>query len=110
MKTEKTTLYTLLSSDEKLFVDFFNSFNSNHSNLENEHLIIKLSENLNTSVEQIALFLSFADIHKKKGTSFVVICTRIDVDAFPETFNIVPTLEEAIDLLEMETIERDLGF
>jgi hypothetical protein len=34
----------------------------------------------------------------------------VNVDDFPETFNIVPTLVEAEDVIEMENIQRDLGF
>ena len=32
------------------------------------------------------------------------------MDDFPDNFNIVPTLQEAEDVIEMENIERDLGF
>ena len=42
--------------------------------------------------------------------SFVVIKSGINIDDFPESVNIVPTLQEAEDILEMEAIERDLGF
>ena len=35
---------------------------------------------------------------------------EIDIDDFPESINIVPTLQEAKDIMEMEAIERDLGF
>ncbi|MBL4904603.1 MAG: hypothetical protein JKZ00_00940 [Flavobacteriaceae bacterium] len=110
MKTEKTALYTVLTSDENSFADFFESFNATHTGIENEHIIIELSENLNSNFEQISLFLNCAVTHKSNGTSFAVVCSGIDIDLFPETFNIVPTLTEAIDVIEMEAIERDLGF
>ena len=32
------------------------------------------------------------------------------MDDFPEYFNIVPTLIEAEDIIEMEAMERELGF
>ena len=32
------------------------------------------------------------------------------MDDFPEDFNIVPTLIEAEDIIEMENMERELGF
>ena len=110
MKTEKTALYTVLTSDEHSFTDFFESFSATLSDIENEHVIVELSENLNSSFEQISLFLDYAVAHKSNGTSFAVVCSGVDIDLFPETFNIVPTLTEAIDVLEMEAIERDLGF
>jgi hypothetical protein len=33
----------------------------------------------------------------------------MNADDFPENFNIVPTLIEAEDILEMENMERELG-
>ena len=43
-------------------------------------------------------------IYEKKG-SFVIV-SKI---SFDENLNIVPTLQEAFDFIEMEEIERDLG-
>ena len=34
----------------------------------------------------------------------------IDIDAISEEINIVPTINEALDILQMDAIERDLGF
>jgi len=110
MNIEKKELYTIITSDEKSFSDFFNAFSTSHTSLKKEHLIVVFSEELNTTTEQISLFLDVAATHKSNGTSFAIVCNGIDIDAFPETFNIVPTFEEAIDVLEMEAIERDLGF
>ena len=42
--------------------------------------------------------------------SFVLVVKGIDADDFPDELNIVPTLIEANDILEMDNIERDLGF
>ena len=34
----------------------------------------------------------------------------IEIDDFPEELNIVPTLIEAEDIIDMENMERELGF
>ena len=34
----------------------------------------------------------------------------IDIDDIPEELSVVPTFIEALDMLEMDAIERDLGF
>ena len=39
-----------------------------------------------------------------------MVNANIDIDDFPDYFNIVPTLQEAEDVIEMEAIERELGF
>jgi len=56
------------------------------------------------------LLLNLELLLKAKGKSFVIIQKRINIDDFPEILNITPTLQEAKDILEMEAIERDLGF
>lgn len=102
--------YTLLTSDETTFDDFLKNFKEKHSTLEEKHVIIQLSDNLNIVEKNILLFLDYSAKHTAIGTTFVVICKNVDIDAFPENFNVVPTLQEAEDVLEMENIERDLGF
>jgi len=40
----------------------------------------------------------------------VVICKTIDIDAVPDELAVTPTLTEAEDIIEMDIIERELGF
>jgi len=75
MLIEKKEKYTLISSDENPFSEFYNAFSK-----------------------------------KENGTSFVMVYNTINIDDFPENFNIVPTLIEAEDIIEMEAMERELGF
>lgn len=110
MTVQHKETYTLISSEETSFVNFFNQFKEKYSELKEKHLIIQLSDNLNVVEKNILLFLSYAEEHQKNGTTFVVILNDVEVDNFPESFNIVPTLQEAEDVLEMENIQRDLGF
>ena len=35
---------------------------------------------------------------------------KADLDQMPDEIVVVPTLHEAYDIIEMEDIERDLGF
>lgn len=107
--TDKTN-YTLVTSNEKTFSDFFENFENEHVNLIKKNLIVVISEDFNPSNKNILLFLKYAEEHQNNGTSFVVISKDVTIDDFPETFNIVPTLVEAEDVIEMEDIQRDLGF
>ena len=110
MKIENKENYTLISSDENSFSDFYKAFINKLTTFETDHLVLKISDNINVKTEEFLLFLSIAEQKKKNGTSFVIINTNINVDVFPENFNIVPTLIEAVDILEMEAMERELGF
>ena len=106
MKIQKGDAYNLVSIDGSSFEDF----TSNISSFQSHHLVIEVSENLNIDENKISLLLDLSAQFKENGMSFVLIKSGIDIDDFPETLNIVPTLQEAEDILEMEAIERDLGF
>ena len=105
MKIHTNNQYTLVNIEESSFDEFeerFSRFNTNH-------LLLQLSKNVNIIDENISLFLKISTSLKDKGMSFVLIKPGIDIDDFPEALNIVPSLQEAKDILEMEAIERDLG-
>ena len=77
---------------------------------DKENLIVQISNEINITKEDFLLFLSIAKQKKENSTSLVIVYKDINIDDFPEDFNIVPTLVEAEDILEMEAIERELGF
>ncbi|WP_440067241.1 hypothetical protein [Tenacibaculum discolor] len=104
------TDYTLITSDEKTFSSFLENFDNKYVNLTGKNLIIVISEEFNAPNKNILLFLRYAEQHQNNGTSFVVVSKDVTIDDFPDTFNIVPTLVEAEDVIEMENIQRDLGF
>lgn len=110
MKITKKDTFTLISSDENSFREFYESFLQKEKEFKNEHLVLEISEKINPNTEDFLLFLSIAHRKQQNGTSFVIINSNVNVDNFPEDFNIVPTLIEAEDILEMEAIERELGF
>ncbi|MFY9242850.1 MAG: hypothetical protein WAO74_07465 [Polaribacter sp.] len=110
MKITKKDTFTLISSDENSFREFYESFLQKEKEFKNEHLVLEISEKINPNTEDFLLFLSIAHRKQQNGTSFVIIKSNVNVDNFPEDFNIVPTLIEAEDILEMEAIERELGF
>jgi len=102
--------YIFVSSNDDSFSNFLENFKEEHAIIENKNTIISISDNFKVKEQDILVFLSFAKKHIENGTTFVIICSDVDVDSFPEEFNIVPTLQEAEDVLEMENIQRDLGF
>lgn len=106
MNIQKKENYTLVSIDEASFGMLTESIDT----LKDNHLVVQVSENLNMDEVKISLFLNLSTDFKSNGMSFVVVKSGVDIDEFPETLNITPTLQEAEDIMEMEAIERDLGF
>ena len=110
MEISKPKDYILIKSTENSFKEFYTPFISKDLHKVSNHKVVQLSENLNTTITNLLLFLKVADEHRNNGMSFVIICNGIDIDEIPDEINVVPTIIEAEDILEMEAIERDLGF
>jgi len=110
MKIEKKETYTLISSDESSLKVFQNLLFEKINDFEKAHLILQISDEVQMSNKEFSLFLKVAKQKQQNKTSFVIINSYIQSDDFPEYLNVVPTLQEAEDILEMETIERELGF
>jgi hypothetical protein len=108
MIVEKKENYTLISSDEDSFSDFYTSFLRLQKNRKEEHLVLQISNNINITQEEFLLFL--INIKKEPDKSFVIVYNKVNIDDLPQNLNIVPTLLEAEDILEMEAMERELGF
>jgi hypothetical protein len=69
-----------------------------------------LSHNKSITLEDLKLLLPLAKHHKKLKKSFVVVSEGIDFNAVPAQLVVVPSNLEAHDIIEMDEIERDLGF
>ncbi|AUC85036.1 hypothetical protein CW731_06925 [Polaribacter sp. ALD11] len=110
MIVSKKPKYTLISSDENSFKEFQNVLFEKINSFQKENLILQISEDINIENKDFLLFLDTAEQKLQNGTSFVVVNSTVNVDDFPENLNIVPTLQEAEDILEMEAIERELDF
>ena len=90
--------------------EFFLAFKENYTNFSSDNLIIDFSDFKGVKTENILLLLPTIEGHRNNGMSFVIICADVDPDSLPDTVAVVPTLTEAKDIIEMEKIERDLGF
>ena len=56
------------------------------------------------------MFSDLSKAHQKGKKSFVIVADGIDFNVVPTKLIVVPSLQEAHDIIEMEEIERDLGF
>ncbi|MEJ6675916.1 MAG: hypothetical protein QNK88_10515 [Polaribacter sp.] len=110
MIVDKKDKYTLISSNEHSLKAFQSSFFEMIEAFKKVHVVLQISEEINIKNKEFSLFLNIAEQKKEEGTSFVIINSVVNIDMFAESINIVPTLQEAEDILEMEAIERSLGF
>ncbi len=96
---EKTSVIELVKKLQTLYPKF-----------ENNNIIIALTSLDMLSELEVAEFLLLSKKHKMGNHSFIIVSNKVNLDAVPDTLVLVPTLKEAYDIVEMEDMERDLGF
>ena len=111
MKVDKFENYIVLT-DERNHIGKFASYLEHKVpvSYETDHLVLDLLKYKELTLEQLLLFLKLSSYQRGGSHSFVIVTEAIDIDDIPEEFVVVPTLQEAADIIDMEEIERDLGF
>ncbi len=110
MNPKETEIAIIFKNDKKSIIDFFADFSKKYINFKDKNIILDFSNYKEVVIENILLFLPLSEQHRNNGMSFVIIVNGIEVDDVPDEIIIVPSLTEAKDIVEMEDIERDLGF
>lgn len=110
MKITKTDKYTLIKPNTESVTEFLKKLKSEEKSIKDDNLILDISEKFNTDFLNLSVFLPLNEQHKQNGTSFVIIFNNAFEEDLVDELDIVPTLTEAIDVIEMDNISRDLGF
>jgi hypothetical protein len=111
MKITTTDTYTTLADERDDVMDFASYLERIvPSAYEDQNLVIDLLKYEALTLEQLIAFLALSNTQREAGKSFVIVNTGIDYDLIPDEMIVVPTLREAEDIIQMEEIERDLGF
>jgi hypothetical protein len=86
------------------------NINNQIEELVKKNTIIDISNYRYLKIKDFDTFFSIARNYKKAKKSLVLVVSDFDFDKVSDKINLVPTLQEAHDIIEMEEIERDLGF
>ena len=100
---------TITPKADTVFTDFFQQFNNATDHYLKDNLILDFS-NFNISVNELNKFNEISEKKIELGTSFVIIKKEIDLDQIPDELIVVPTFQEAIDMIEMDEMTRSLDF
>jgi len=100
---------TIVSQEDISLVGFIKNLNDAYSKLKNNHIIINLFSFDDITASDIMEFLELSNKHRNAKKSFVIVTSKVTYDEAPEEICVVPTIQEAKDIIEMEDIERDLG-
>lgn len=110
MKVEYKEHSVLIKDTQGDLVSFLMKVTHEYKTFKDVNIIIDLSHYKSITIEEIKTFLKLCKIHLKNKKSFVVVAQDIDFSAFTGKLVVVPTTLEAHDIINMEEIERDLGF
>ena len=101
---------TIITQEKTTIIEFVQKIEDSYESLKNDNIVANLFSLKDITVSDVNEFLRISNRHKKGKHSFVIVTNKISYDEAPKEIIVVPTLVEALDLIEMEEIERDLDF
>ena len=110
MKVETKGHTTIIKDTQGNCAAFLEKVSNQHESFKNQNLILDISHDKTATLIALKSFSDLAKTHKKGNKSFVIVAENIDFNAVPKSIIVVPSVLEAHDIIEMEEIERDLGF
>lgn len=99
-----------ISDTEGDLVLFLMKITHEYKTFAGKHIVIDLLSFANLTNKQAETFLPLSKLHKKAKKSFVIVAKNLNFSTISDKLSVVPTKLEAFDIIEMENIERDLGF
>ena len=110
MKIEHSENFVIVKKDNNQLENFIISLETKINNqLRDKNMIIDLLDFSELTSDLLKLFLKLIVICQKSNNSFVIVNNHINLNEVSDEMMVVPTIQEAKDIVEMEIIERELG-
>lgn len=111
MKITRKDNYSILEDDQNDILSFATYLSKHHADFENENVVVNVLDKEDMDVKDLLMFLEISNLHRLQKKSFVIASRPISVEnSLPDELVIAPTLREAEDIVNMEELERELGF
>lgn len=110
MKVDQKGHTTIIKNTQGKTVDFLQKLAHEYNSYKGKNLIIDLLHDKELTIDDVKAFGEMSKSHKKEKKSFVLVADNLNSNDVPVKLTLVPTILEAHDIIEMEEIERDLGF
>jgi len=101
---------TIITQEMASVMELVKKLEASYDRFKNDNVIVNLTSLKKIPIEQMVEFLLISKKHRNSKHSFVIVTNNVDLDEIPDEIVVVPTLQEAYDIIEMDEIERDLGF
>lgn len=108
LESDGTT--TIITQESTSVIELVKKMEASYDRFKNDNVIVNLSSINKIHLENILEFLMISNKHRNFKHSFVIVSDKVDLDVIPDEIVVVPTLQEAYDIIEMDEMERDLGF
>jgi len=106
MKVKTVNQTIIITPNDEDSSTIIHKIQAEKAQFEDKNMIVDLSAHPSADANA---FIALSQEHTANKKSFVLVVHNADMDDFEEIV-VVPTLQEAHDIIEMEEIERDLGF
>ncbi|PTX62697.1 hypothetical protein C8N46_10293 [Kordia periserrulae] len=110
MILDKQENISIITQESSNIIALVQKIEARYHEIKNDNIIVNLFSFGNVTKSDLVEFLQLSKKHRASKHSFVIVTNKISTDDLPEAIMTVPTLQEAFDIIEMEEIERDLGF
>ena len=110
MKFEIKDTTVIIYQNKQISSDFFKSFDFNYHKFHFNNIILIIDETQNSEPDFVNMVFKLTKSHQLHKKTFVVVAPKWSQSDISEDIVCVPTLQEALDLIEMDEMQRDLGF
>ncbi|GGG49960.1 ribonuclease Z [Bizionia arctica] len=110
MIIDKDGNVTVITQEKASVFELIKKLDVVYNRYKNDNIIISLTSLKAIPLEEVIEFLQLSNTHRKAKHSFVIVSDKVNLDEMPDEILVVPTIKEAYDIIEMEEMERDLGF
>jgi hypothetical protein len=109
MESIKKDNYIQLESGSEI-KSFIEELKHSVHDFSKENLVLNLESHKEISTAALNEFIELSASQYAQKKSFIIVNSHLDIETISEELRVVPTLQEAEDMIQMEEIERDLGF
>ena len=104
-----TTIFSWEDSDPT-GIDFIKIIQAQFKKMHHNNIVIDLSAIKSLKLKHDLEFSDLNTYNKEQVLKSFVVVGTMSVSQLPGDIDTAPTLQEALDIIEMEEIERDLGY
>jgi len=105
---DKDGTTTIIFQENISLQEFLKNLIKGYSKVKNDNIIVNLFSFSELTAGNILELLPISNQHRGTKKSFILVTNKVSFEEVPEEICVVPTIQEAKDIIEMEEIERDL--